>query len=180
MYYVVASNILVRISSYLSWFTQDFFHLRIHLLLVHFVHDDDLRLYWAKINEIKHFNLWPIRSTWDLRHQNGRTHFCEFSNKSDFDRHSSLVSSFDFSLRAMRFLSSLFSTDLFTQFDKATGFYTLSHKRAPDLAWFNTYWRFGPFCFVLFSKFCLHPGAQHSTRSSVEIAQFTEHACSIK
>ena len=112
-----------------------FFHLRIHLLLVHFVHDDDLRLYWAKINEIKHFNLWPIRSTWDSRHQNGRTHFCEFSNKSDFDRHSSLVSTF----RAMRFLSSLFSTDLFTQFDEATGFYTLCHKRAPDLAWFRKY-----------------------------------------
>ena len=32
----------------------------------------------------------------------------------------------------------------------------VSHKRAPDLAWFNSYSLFGPLCFVSFFKFCLH------------------------
>ena len=75
-------------------------------------------IYWAKINEIKHFILWPIRSTWDLNHYNGWTHIFEFSNKSDFDRHSS----FEFLSGPTRFLYSLVSTDdLFTQFAEATG-----------------------------------------------------------
>jgi hypothetical protein len=33
----------------------------------------------------------------------------------------------------------------------------VSHKRAPDLAWFRKYSLFGPLCYVLFIKFCLHP-----------------------
>ena len=30
-------------------------------------------------------------------------------------------------------------------------------KRAPDLVWYSLYSLFGPLCFVLFFKFCLHP-----------------------
>ena len=182
LHYVVASNILVKISSYLSSFSQDFFHLRIHLLLVHFVHDDDLRLYWAKISEIKQFNLWPNRSTWDLRHW--WTLFCEFSNKSDFDWHSSLVStrdtsSFDFPGDAKRDFSTHFSAPTYLHnLIKPPGsvhYRTKGPRILLDLASTNVLARF-----VLFSKFCLHPGAQYSTRSSVEIAQFTEQACLIK
>ena len=68
-----------------------------------------------------------------------------------------------------KYLCSLVSIDdLFTQFAEATGFYALSYKRAPDLARFRSYSRFGPLCFVSFFKFCLHPGTQQSTKSSAD------------
>ena len=40
----------------------------------------------------------------------------------------------------------------------------VSHKRAPDLAWFTLYSLFCPLCFVSFFKFCLH--LSHSGQSS--------------
>ena len=41
----------------------------------------------------------------------------------------------------------------------------VSHKRAPDLAWFSLYSLFCPLCFVSFFKFCLHPGALYTSKT---------------